>query len=1534
MSFSGLLPLTFVIWFLLRLLVYCVYRTDRSMAAAVVDAGDVDEAIASVTSELKVSVTLTDEVETPSDVNKVNDSTVLPETDVSDSAAGDQVSDTTSDVSSSGVDASNVATPSPSAPSSTATPIDDATQGESFLLPLLQGLLLHNKPTTPQGQPQTTTTTQHPPLHHNHQQQQQTTASSNSSSAKPIKTKSTIKPTTNHVEDSGTESGEDLRLLAAGLHNQMNRNDGQHTNDLVAEVTSALARLQKSLQNGNDLVLDATKKNALLALTSRLHVGLLSPEKITAPTPISGSGIKVEQDSEPSSPEREHDVSNLRKPSSGQGRFAKRKNRQNRHTVGVSQEELADARRYIEECVLLENLSNSGTTSTSSLPKDNSSGDVPSVVNRQTTSLHNIPSQLHQIPNGIGGTLKSTELINQVVMRGRKPERDLSSRQSLGIEHLTSPEVELSRRPLSEAISVEHDQNTLAMLHYPNEAPRTTSVKNNYNQLNHSATPLLSNVQRKTTAYNGSTQDNLQRRSFEESDKPSNKYSNRKLKMKRANTIDIPKLFQNEHEDGDDDDKSRQSFGFRRGLQINNTNNISPKTNLPAFQPKTENDHKFLAFIQKQNATVKPNWINPNKSPQPTNSNNWSNTFGSVRSAFENKAQLCDRKPPPANAARTFWKTADVPKPTSNNSLFSSLRHQSSIDAELPKPTPNNTLFSSMRQQSSSIGDLPKATTVPQMPEGRTFNFVETQRRKSDQLMATQQKPVAAPSQPTIVHKNDFSHAPASAFQPIAKSMVIPAFKPIQPESCTIADFQSHANSKPVFTNGNSCIVPKPILPRQPISHEKQNSNQFHSQHIIRPTLVANGTPRSVTSKHLINTFQVNSQPKSPTVGVPWANKASTDKRVLNIASSRFDVKTPPQFSPSPSRSKSMRYGPSAASQFTSAQHADAHQQRRGSLPNDQFDNNLELQRNVQYRPASQDLSQNNQPNYYTQPMSHSMQSTPNLSQTYQPPPPRSIPYQQSYSTPYYSNPGPEYAAQPQRALQYPLPPPPQINYNVPPIGHYQSSYDNAAAPGRHLAISNFSSQQTSHPPSNYYTNHQQSNVTYHPTMGYQPPPQAYQPQIPYQHSSAPIVLRAAESEYVSFPHQIPYTSTDYSQPASVSTFIPYGSVSPATTTTSSMVTPTGDAPLILYNSTPIASYQSDDNSTTRSISMSGSPNPRPMSTDHLSHLDDDNYETDDSAMTDGQEYVAKAQVMRGPVSQTAVTVASKTSRMGDDTKDIQAAKDLQSILKSIKPKKTTAPVVSVKPVMHYQPSVPNSLPLKQPTPQPRYDARAFVAPTIVNTPSTPQSELPPSMSSSYTFGYQPQIPISQSNGHSVFYNNVYQRPLPPSVATHHHTSNGHGLSKSDSWHQICQNSQNNNSTDAPRPIQKTKSTHTLALPKAFEAGIRKSEVSDKQRTVAAYFSGEKSPLSLSRSSSGTQVNNQSSSSTSYANTSASQSTQIRKKSQITRVKTSEKASTSKQLPSSGLSRSHTMPHMVNLSLLDESNVEDAFEDLFNESMS
>ncbi|KAM7346263.1 uncharacterized protein ACRADG_006308 [Cochliomyia hominivorax] len=116
--------------------------------------------------------------------------------------------------------------------------------------------------------------------------------------------------------------------------------------------------------------------------------------------------------------------------------------------------------------------------------------------------------------------------------------------------------------------------------------------------------------------------------------------------------------------------------------------------------------------------------------------------------------------------------------------------------------------------------------------------------------------------------------------------------------------------------------------------------------------------------------------------------------------------------------------------------------------------------------------------------------------------------------------------------------------------------------------------------------------------------------------------------------------------------------------------------------------------------------------------------------------------------------------------------------------------------------------------------------------------------------------------------------------------------------------------------LRRTKSGHTLAIPKMYEAAMTKTDINEKQKTVAAYFSGQKSPTQQE-----TVVEHQTT-----------------KRSVINRTKTSEKVSAASRkslgstmpLTAGGLQRSATMPHIgnLNLNLLDESNVEDAFEQL------
>ena len=180
-----------------------------------------------------------------------------------------------------------------------------------------------------------------------------------------------------HVEDSGTESGEDLRLLA-GL-----RGDGQNLDnnseipnaELLTEVQLALDKLQESLNTGLESSknsLDQTTRDTLLQLVSRLQSSLKLPPETNAKAPA------------------------VEMKSPNKNRFINRRLlRQNRHTVGVTREELADARRLLEEASLTDrvnlNLNKEkdgkveGTTNLPPMPfatvKQTSAGDLMSGPN-------------------------------------------------------------------------------------------------------------------------------------------------------------------------------------------------------------------------------------------------------------------------------------------------------------------------------------------------------------------------------------------------------------------------------------------------------------------------------------------------------------------------------------------------------------------------------------------------------------------------------------------------------------------------------------------------------------------------------------------------------------------------------------------------------------------------------------------------------------------------------------------------------------------------------------------------------------------------------------------------------------------------------------------------------------------------------------------------------------------------------------------------------------------------------------------------
>lgn len=1451
---------------------------------------------------------------------------------------------------------------------------ENALQGESLLLPLLQGLLHKKAP---------------PRLH--------LKINKNSNSAAVCSSENAVQITSTgglHIEDSGTESGEDLKLLAAGLHDhfEMQRNpnaDGDLgkgygvRTDLLAEVTSALDRLHSSLVDGSDIELDTIRRNALLSLVSRLQTGLLAPEKITT------NGIGSSTTAELSSPEVNGSQGAGARRSSGHGRFAKRKNRQNRHTVGVSQEELADARRYIEELVMIESLSNSGTPETLTPPsinstvpytlqKQSSAGAVISAPSKNYTPLFRpnvfVPHDSKEPPplpqpnklkrNQSTETNPTTAAPPQpavVQLRERKPKYKFT-RQSLSFDQ-TANEIETSRRPFSEfdlkstkvvqkavqrvnagldaGLSSEDEHDATRKSANPKSQNRNVLEKNFYNKIHHSAVvatkPDLNKQVRQQT--NNSLFNGLQKAAYRSRTPPGktyeedvttasggtqqtrigNKFNNKKLKMKRANTIDIPKAFKFPDDDTEDDDgmatsQEESTIGLKGTIQAG-ARVAAPKKVVPQFTPKTENDHKFLAFIQKQNDNNCPSWINPNKGKSSSNKHNWNNAFGNIKKTFENApvdGVDSRRKPPMVNvsAAKQFWKQSEVPTISHANKF-------------VPKANPvlaNVVINNTDRMESKTVEPISPKIVVP--------------------------KPIPV---------NEFSHAPMSAFQPIVRNVekIVATFKPIK--------------------------APEP----------KSTTNGYHdgpTRSVQQKPSKAQPSPTRNIAAPMIPPYQTH-QITSPTgVGIPWANRVSSDHRVLNLVAAKFDnIRSPPNVALAPVgipiKSNRMFSSPNLTARSTGVRL----QQKRGSLPNDStysyfndglVPNMMETQQNtfqnenLYYAPPVP--IQNHQYNYNTQ------TSLPNLS-NYRSEPSRHHPQQQMYRPSKYNLPPaqPHYYTQPTNYYALPEPAIEQRYRHHPSPTHSLPAYVSAPPPPQTL-------QQQQH---------------------------QYQRPLPPQTQNYQTYKSNPPSVSNEFP-AYPYTCTDYTQPACISTYIP--KVTVTRDRTHSITSPSGE-PLVLSNTRPIISPNSHPE-LLKCFDYPSSSDNSPLSTSVSPHTLNDPLD-DEINLPDMQEYVAaKTQVMKGPVSQTAVTVASKVSSRGggdDDGKESQAAKSLHSVLKGIKnrspdprsdiinkyaqdvraiAKKTYSKAPTT--MRQDQPpkvkmTQPNVVSQLQPHKIPPYKP-----PSIIETPSTPMAVQKSEMPSHIVYNHVPEtmpyhmnindgsypyynqsietrangetvltgnfrIPVSQQHyqptpsSTTMYTNDSYHAPShhPPHYSPQHRRSPV-TLSKSDSWTQICAQATNKPTTNGTatdgKALQRTKSGHTLMIPKQFEAGIKKIEaISDKQRTVAAYFSGQKSPQSLSRSSSQQNITDSAQAASSISgNTSKSQyasqqqntsstvtANGTKRKSQITRIKTSEKASINKQVPSSGIARSHTMPYMANLNLLDESNVEDAFENLFNSSM-
>lgn len=1435
--------------------------------------------------------------------------------------------------------------------------------GESLLLPLLQGLLHKN-------------------------------SSQRSLNAKEQNMSETMVP---HVEDSGTESGEDLRLLAAGLQNAMHRNSqgnlakGNKEMGLLEEVTAALERLEISLKAGADMNMHKGKKQNLLLLVSRLKNGLIAPDKLDESPEIE----EDEPNFEEVTPERRM---------SGQGRFARRKNRNNRHTVGVSREELADARQLMEDMIMRKSIPNmetakvtaAGPTENYALQKQLSLGAVLYRPNQFVPEDIKKPSPaaLPQFPTPVTYYQEKKpkfKFIRQSLSLDQGPEvaplnshnRHVPETTGRGIlkfkgnadRRLVNPtESESSGEEFEPGQTNGFDYDQEEYRGYPsaginnNKPGYLAKGKDRRKVLNRCRTPpgpvfdtpvyQVNMVNKMMT----SDEDACRRRT-------QNKFS-KKLRMKRANTIDIPKPlgFASTADESDEDDESmtqslhqsrpEQPLGLKKTIDVGDK--VKSKRAVPKFKPQTENDHKFLAFIQRQTPQHGSTWINPNTSSNgPSHcgragQNNWTNKFGNIKNTFEKP-----KGGPAANwgptstvnankSARNFWHNSE-----SKNSKFPSIPpftqapaahaadNHKSHHPHLPRSKAASAAWKQRTMSQPEIMHyepehivtgvngggmrIRDAEFVPpcqveyfNQPLQTNGGYFPSQHQQSPVKLSYQapppqvaqfeppkSNPIYQP-QPVVMPKpmpvNNFSHNPGSAFKPIPKKIQpIPAFKPIE--------------------------TPEPIINN--VKKFKENYNQMdakaQAQSIPAPTRnVANNFHKFSAGNSPVN--------KSPTL--PWTSKPVFENRVLNLATTKFDqggkvsprTQTGKYKSPTNNMISSFS-GVSGYSPVRAPSGPNKMLEKRPSLPNTSYpfyyEDDLETMKNTR---MNENLFTENPS--YVPPMQHKIKSDP---------------------------------------------PSPRVLSRAP---HSHSLHD----------------------------------------------------------------LRQPIEEYHA-PPPSNYVVTDYTPQSCVSTCVPTWHLTEpdyGRDEVESITNPNGQPLVLTCNQPTYSPSQMGNNGYHQQEALKIFDYPSPIGGSSNNETNDE--WDDEPELTDSTEYKAvSSRVMTGPVQQTAVTVANKVKkRFDDEERDSKAAKSLHSVLKTIKktpPKEVVDPfksneimggqsdVISRKTSLDSNGRTPSKSPnvvsgvpqsatrndnmfSQYPVasvtnaPKPMMPAPAVKAsasssqppvavktiliqsnnlpdvgtaresqkivlsqsvqqtpPTVVQPPVQPtqnKSPLPPKSPNSLAQYRVPEIPhrppqivetpatpqTQNVPSHAVF-NNV-SRGLPPRdpqirqsfTATESSESRfnmrtnengeirgfnvgGSALSKSDSWHQICQITQGKPPSPVPtRSVQRAKSGHNLlSLPKQYEGGIDKDKLKEKQRTVSAYFGA--------------------------TSTGGEQSSSVRKKTTTTttinRIKTSEKASVGNQKPSSGLCRSNTMPSMASTTTatakLDDLDIDDAFEDLFNTAM-
>lgn len=513
--------------------------------------------------------------------------------------------------------------------------------------------------------------------------------------------------------DAGDARGESLLLpllqgLLGGGGERLLAGLGAAGADVVADVRRSLARLRAALAPPTD----HPQARALLTLADRLEDALEAADRL--------DGCR-------------------RKP--------RRRSRAARHTVGVTHEELAQARRLVDRDHLLDAdrpellTSSSGAASTVSATSEPRTPERKPSIDENVSYHDAVASRQKPAPIQHSASFVDPPRVNRdarVERRAPAPRKPDFFRHSIADgpqpQPAPQPQQPAPRRPSDAksgiaAIATKFDaQAREAAPAFPRRVPErrrspppvtapTVTQKPVIRDEPKIRAPLYKPL---PPTYNFAAPPSP----ADEVSKPLNRFSNNKRsRMKRANTIDIGRPLGGYKLDSDTDDD------MTRGPAV------------PKFQPQTENDKKFVAFMRKneenQQATV-------------NGQSNWSSRFGNIKNAFESREQDNHSRSSSSSSARRFWRAADESPSPSAPRPRKFLADVTNSNIVKP-PWTMERREQPRAHATPHVHIPPPAPLPPPVPQSPTRPVVV--------------KPFVAKPIPV----NQFSHAPMSAFKPPAK---------------------------------------------------------------------------------------------------------------------------------------------------------------------------------------------------------------------------------------------------------------------------------------------------------------------------------------------------------------------------------------------------------------------------------------------------------------------------------------------------------------------------------------------------------------------------------------------------------------------------------------------------------------------------------------------------------------------------------------------------------------------------------------------